>query len=47
LPEHKEMVGTVGEIKQINFSMELTLSIFYVIMIYVFIIWLLVKWNNE
>jgi len=41
------MVGIVGEIKQINFSMELTLSIFYVIIIYGFIIWLLRMWNNE
>ena len=27
--------------------MELTLAIFYVILIYAFIIWLLRKWNNE
>ena len=27
--------------------MELTLAILYVIMIYIFIIWLLMKWNNE
>ena len=27
--------------------MELTLAIFYVIMIYAFIVWLLRKWNNE
>ena len=26
---------------------DLTLSLFYVIMIYGFIIWLLTKWNNE
>ena len=27
--------------------LELTLAIFYVILIYAFIIWLLRKWNNE
>ena len=27
--------------------LELTLAIFYVIMIYAFIVWLLRKWNNE
>ena len=27
--------------------MELTLAIFYVILIYAFIIWLLRKWNDE
>lgn len=27
--------------------LELTLAIFYVIMIYAFIVWLLLKWNNE
>ena len=27
--------------------MQLTLAIFYVIMIYAFIVWLLVKWSNE
>lgn len=27
--------------------LELTLAIFYVIMIYTFIVWLLLKWNNE
>jgi len=47
LLELKEKVGTVGEIKQINFDMLLTLSLLYVIMIYAFIVWLLMKWNNE
>ena len=27
--------------------LELTLAIFYVIMIYAFVVWLLRKWNNE
>ena len=39
-----EMVGIVGEMK---YDLGLDLAIFYVILVYGFIVWLLMKWNKE